>query len=193
VRAAPLPDNLDGVPIFDPPTVVVRAPESDFKHAEGSNSLFLSADLTKFLELKQDGQHTLPSVAVTWPFKDDSVSFSTASVKAIVHTSTPAQEGKINSMLVYVVMPPGLEQHYKVEYDPSVTNVRVKGPQKDIDGINKLDPPPRALLEIKPTDQKNGTENTRAVTFADLPPGVQVVDPVSYKVTFKLIERGDSQ
>lgn len=191
VRAAPTPDNLDGDPIFDPPTVNVRAPTSYFNQP---NATSLSADLTKFVELKQDGQHTLPSVAVTWPYKDESVSFATASVKAIVRTSTPAQNGKVDSMLVYVIMPPGLEQHYKVEYDPSLINVRVKGPQKDIETINKLDPPPRAMLEVKPTDLKNGADNTRGVTFSNLPPEVKVLDPASYKVTFKLVERnGDSQ
>src|SRR2546423_1055798 len=71
--------NLVGTPLFSPPRVKVRAPDSVFKTAVSQNKLHALADLSKVDQLKQPGKQEA-RVPVSWPFEGDNVTIEPRTV-----------------------------------------------------------------------------------------------------------------
>jgi hypothetical protein len=99
----------------------------------------------------------------------------------------------LSSIPVWVTFAPGMEQRYKVDYEPSLANVTVIGPSDQIRAIEAgtATPRPKAMFEVSRDNLNVGDAPQKARVKYDLPEGVQVKpEDAQRTIDFRLSERG---
>ncbi len=182
--------RLEGPVQFDPPVVIASGPKRVL--ADPASPPELIADITEQMLPKVAGPNTIPAVAVHLKNADPAVKLDVTTVKAHVRLPSSTTTYVLNTVPVFVMGPPALLDKYSVVFPPPggsfISRVTVVGPEDEINLIKSNEFVPKAVLEIKQEDAREGLP--RAPSSYILPPHVVVSEEDRTKtITFKLVER----
>ena len=199
IEPHPSVTNLVGKPIFEPPTVKIRAPKTEFNRA---GDLKVYADLASVPELSSPGSHPGLTVRVyTDALNGPNVSLAPSTAKATVEVRQADETYVMPFMAVWPVMPMAWQKEFSVEGQATISTVTVKGPPDKIALLKRAmedpgAPPYYAVLEVTSEDrpaegQTIGPTRSRQLNFeAGLPPGVRVsAEDAQRMFEFKLVRR----
>ncbi|HEY2584698.1 MAG TPA: hypothetical protein VGI81_02910 [Tepidisphaeraceae bacterium] len=195
--------RLGAPPIFNPPKVQVFGPqhvlETAARRAKAQNQpLVAYANLGSFAQqLTEPGKHSLSAVPVSLSvaIDDSNVHIAPDRVSMDVEvTDTAEREITLPYLRVLAAYPRDAgakADQYKVVFDPTITNVKVSGPEQQIallqDPNYVLNPAPAAIFEVNFSDVDNPAP---APIMYQLPPGVRVSDQdAQRKIAYSLKPR----
>jgi hypothetical protein len=186
-------DYAGAPPVFNPPQVRLRGPESEVEHALKSGHLIAYADLRQFeTQLAQAGTQNLTGVPLLPPtdMNPSEVTFLPAAVTARVEVPKSERTITLPYVTVFAAYPevPKADQ-FRAEYMNTVPAVRVTGPADEITKLETGATPAVAYFRVDLDNPDTTTPRTAPVIF-DLPPGVRVVDQDKNRtVTYSLKPR----
>ncbi len=176
---------------FEPKKVPVRGPQFDLIKAENIDKLHVLAEIPPEI-LKSPGHHDLPAAPLSKPssMAGDTLTIAASTVRISFDVKQADSTWKIPSMPVFIVSPPGLLDKYRVIYPPSgptVANVIVTGPPKQIELLQTNAYPAKAILELSSKDKDD--HSPRQLKY-DLPEDVKVsAEDAQRTFDAKLVER----
>jgi hypothetical protein len=184
VTADPTAANFDSIPIFDPPVVRVTGPQSvleRYSEVDVAGRPILRADLANVPEIRTPGEHTVAEVSLLRPevFRSASdpglFTFSPDRVRATFRIRQADVSYTIPSIPVFPLAAATFLDEYRAEYEPTITNVVVRGRPDLIAALRNetLEKKPKAILEITRDDLPAGRTRVRRLRF-DLPEGLTV-------------------
>ena len=187
VQLKPGVANLSPGSAFDPPKVDVIGPEKVLAPLMAADQLKVYADLSGLEELKHPGEHRIPSVPVSLSLLEPELRIEPYQVKATVTVLLSDKSDVIGPIPIEVQLPPGMVGQYDLTLTSgaSVSQIRVTGPQQDIDALKTVTP--KAILDILPSDARLD-EPSKHLRF-ELPPSVKVTDDPALTVEFKLTKQ----
>ena len=199
--------KLAADPVIRPEQVVARGASATLERLEQQRRLVAELDFGAALAgtaaaagtgatagamPTQPGPHELPAV----PIKPvEGVTWDPPTVAVTVQVQPRSEkEYVIPSMVVNVRMPLSLQGRYRVRGPETVPNVAVRGPGEAIDAVAASltrpgGSPPVAVLAVGPEDVGRD-EFRRRLAYANLPPGVRVVND-DLEVTVRVVPTGD--
>lgn len=191
-------NNLESPPVFDPPTVHYRAPQSAVEAArrmaaDQGEELAAEVDLSGRPSLRDPGQHLEKAVPVRSPFrKEDNATITPATVDVTLNLRPADVEWEFPAMPILVESLPGVTDRYRIELErPVLPNVTLIGPPRLINAMKDehFKPRPEARLKIFGDDPIN-TWIRRTLRYDNLPNGVRVgAKDEQRTVEFRLVER----
>jgi len=181
VKAANLPSNVGSV-TFLPPTVKVRGPQRVLEDAAAAGNLHADATLDQAAVANGSaGDHTvtLPAVPLMLPIKGRDVTIVGPLVVQAQVNLKPDKDITLGAVPVEVTMTGELMKKYQIDYDPTLRDVTVSGPEEKIEMLTPSNPDSAkqkgATFEVSKDDidslQATGSK-TVPVEFK-FPPGVR--------------------
>jgi hypothetical protein len=180
VKARPEDTKTLGSPaIFNPPKVRITGPRSVLDAAGGAN-IVAYANFEPFKQqLTEPGKHPLSAVALSVPINDPHVRLTPPAVSADIDVTDKAERTitlpYLRVLAAYRQDPGPRADQYKPDYEPTLTNVTVTGPEQQIALLQ--DPnytpaaAPAAIFEVNYSDIEHPAP---APLIFHLPPGVHV-------------------
>ena len=184
-----LPPNVTNVDnaVFTPTTVKVTAPRTVLKNAPENLVVYVDPAALQQLKPGTTGAQRLP---LTLPFQDRNTRLSVGAVDATFDVKQKDVETTLQSIPVWVTYAPGVEEKYKVQYDPTTPTVHVVGPADKIKAITDNTFRPKATFEVSEEKINPGTDKQHAELKYDLPEGVKVkLEDAKRPVEYTLIPR----
>ena len=179
VTAEPSPDT-SGLqpPVFDPPKVKLRAPDSEIEKAKKAGKLAAYATFKQFTELQKPGTHDLTLVPLAAPpsMNPASARLSPSAVSARIQVPQKVQ----STALIHAVIMAGYPKvpnatQFPANYDNRI-DVQVTGPEATIAGLQSGNPPVVAFFQVDISNPENHSPRQAELTFK-LPEGVRPTDP----------------
>jgi hypothetical protein len=194
VKAPPdVEKQLTDQTYFVPSTVKVRAPSQLIEAARQGNGLAVYADVSKRDEFKtKTGQVKLENVPLYWVVagreQREHVTIAPLTITANLDVKPRDKIYEIKSVPVYKETPAGFDDRFVVQYNATVSNVKVSGPEEEIakiiDGSFKV----KARVEVSSLDATD--RPIRKPLKFDLPPGVYLQkDANKYELEYTVTER----
>lgn len=194
--------TLGAPPIFNPPKVRMFGPQRVLDNAvnqarQQNQALVAYANLNSFKQqLVEPGKHSLSAVPVgpSLPIDDTHVHLAPGAVSADVEVTDKAERTitlpYLRVLAAYRPDAGAKADQYKVNYEPTITNVTVTGPEQQIallqDPNYVLNPAPAAIFEVNLSDPNPAP----APIMWELPPGVHVSEQdAQRKITYTLTPR----
>lgn len=191
VRVPPnLMNLLDGKPVFDPPFVHVRGPQSELQRVASDGALDVFADLAGRESLKTPGVHDERAVPVLTQLRGPNITVTPTKVNATLKVRPADVTITWSTMPIWINTPPGFADKYRVVLaNPTLKDVRLTGPAETISAMQQESyrPKPKARLDVSNADLPAGETRVKVVQFDDLPKGVSVSPtdaqrPAEYKI-----------
>jgi hypothetical protein len=197
VKAVNTPNNVGKV-AFDPPTVKVHGPQRVLEDAAAAGKLHADVDLAHQPELANlvgnpsDHPIALNDVHLRLPIENPSVSIVGSPIIQAQLSLNAGKDLTLDKVQVEVVSTNDVLDHFRVEYDRTLLNVPVVGPEDKIELLTRTDSTafkPKATFEVGSDDINSvGPDGKTVPVDFKLPPGVHVKGG-PYTIMFKLIER----
>lgn len=198
--------TLGSPPIFNPPRIRISGPASLLEAAKNQagaqgSTLVVYANFSPFkTNLTEPGKHALSALAVSTSVPIDDlqhVRLLPPAVSADIEVTEKVEKTYVFPYLrvlaAYRPEAGGKADQYKAVYDPTLTNVSVKGPEQQIallqDPNNPPTPAPAAIFEVNYNEIDNPNPAPAPVIF-QLPPGVHVSEQdAQRKITYSFKPR----
>jgi hypothetical protein len=183
VKAVNVPLNVGAV-TFSPPTVKIRGPQKSLDEAAAAGKLHAEANLAHqaaFAALNpSDSTANLKDVGLTLPIDDHNVTIvGTPVVQADVVLKT-GKEVTLATVNVEVTTSADVMDHDRIEYEPTLRDVTVIGPEDKIELLSPSNPDwakyCRATFEVTSADISSQATTAAGKTVPvefKFPPGVQ--------------------
>jgi len=188
-RTVPIrvPKALEGkvAATFEPSDAVIRAPARDIKAAEENAELFVEADLASLPEIKAPGKKDPIIVSLRSPL-GVVAEVRPKSATAALDVASDDVTFELKSVTVFASLPQSFLNNNKVTINPEfVSNVKVTGPQEQIQILQGDGFRPKARLDFTPGELSDATlgKTVPKRPVFELPPGVRVVEPDGNPIT----------
>ncbi|MFN4242367.1 MAG: hypothetical protein ACK4PI_03930 [Tepidisphaerales bacterium] len=200
VVADPSATGLEGLPVFEPPTVKLTGPKSvldRITEEDAAGRPAVRAALQALPSLRSPGEHVNVEVSLVMPSAvSDSVDPSRFTlqperVRATFRVRQADVTLTLPSVPIFPLAPQTLLDTYRPVFEPTLPNVTVIGPRDVIESLRNgtAGRMPRAILELSRDDLPPGRPRTRQVRF-DLPEGLRVSpEDARREVEFTLVPR----
>lgn len=197
VVADPSVTGLEGLPVFDPPTVKLTGPKSVLERITEEDAAGRPAVRAALPALRSPGEHVNVEVGLLMPaVVSESVDISRFSlqperVRATFRVRQADVVLTLPSVPIFPLAPQTLLDTYRPVFEPTLPNVTVIGPRDVIESLRNgtAGRMPRAILELSRDDLPPGRPRMRQVRF-DLPEGVRVSpEDARREVEFTLVPR----
>jgi hypothetical protein len=190
---APPGAPIVGDPIFTPSSVKLRAPSGAIEKATADGKpIFAYARIPTSGDAAKPGQHDNVILKLDLPVDGEHVTLTPPTVSASYLVKQNDTTENLESLPIRRSYPGEMDADWAVEAQPTISNVRIKGPKDKIeqilDHIRTGNNPPYATLRIDSSD-KGKTDATKPLEFNLIEPDVMVVDPGSYVVRYSVKRR----
>jgi hypothetical protein len=193
VRVPPnLMNLLDGKPVFDPPFVHIRGPQSELQRVASDGMLDAFADLAGRESLKVPGIHEERAVPIITPLRGEHISVTPTKVNVTLKVRPADVTTTWSTMPIWINTPPGFADKYRVVLaNPTLKDVHLTGPAETVAAMQQdsFRPKPKARLDVSNSDLPAGETRVKVVQFDDLPKGVAVAPPDANRTAeFKILD-----
>lgn len=200
VVADPSATSLEGVPVFDPPTVKLTGPKSvldRLTEEDTSGRPAIRAALHSLGAARLPGEHVNVEVPLIMPsvvgeaVDPSRFSLQPERVRASFRVRQADVALTLPAVPIFPLAPQTLLDEFRPVFEPTLPNVTVVGPPEIIEALRAgtATRMPRAILELSRDDLPAGRVRRRQVRF-DLPEGVRVSpDDSRREVEFTLVPR----
>lgn len=190
--------NLVGTQSFTPAKVRVRAPRGYFPAS--SEPLAVVADIPRASVVdKPTGQSKFSTASVSLPqlSSQAGVTYTPATVEAVLDVRPRDVPGKIGPAAVYLEISKENSDKYIIHYDTSIPSIRVFGSPEKIEEMTNSTVRPYLVLKIQPEDRITaGQRRTKALEFRQLPDQIRIDPEDAAKINnfeYRLEERPAQQ